>query len=595
VSERSPRRTGSERGSRKRTKWDDETAPPPLPQPQPVGPAPGTTVPAPGFKVLQIPANQKGALIGRGGAAITAIRQASMSEVKVSHSEGEALATITITGNVALAEDLINQQLEQVRRPKSIQWEVRLVDVPQELVGLTIGTGGSNLREMKDKSGCQIAFVQARDYDETAPEGKQLARIKGPPEKVPEAEQLLIEKVQEVQQIHLNKSMGRQMWAGCGQMPMGGGMDHMGATSWSHWGDGMQSAQRWMEDPDGPYNAFDEAPMVGNTGGWHEDMTGGWHQDPSMGWHDGSAAWYPAACPKAHDPGPQAVSKSAMASSSTSSRDRSNRDSGSRGPGPCNNTGDPNLGQSSGGAESSGTKTEAKRSNSSNVNRGSSNPFHRDAAAGSQATGAGEVRAQAPIAAATGMEFMGGSHSQASEGPRSPAIGAGACGTGMNVGGPQWPEGGTDGIEGMDGMGAEAWARSNTRQQAHGFVHDAAMGMGALIPAAEPDNYKMEYCKYWDSGKCSRGAHCTFAHGIDELRGGLTPKNLRIMEEAQQMMMAMDPRGPHWPEETLNKDSQWQQPATKQQDNVPAAFRTAAFQQRLQTGGKGTARTQQWP
>lgn len=84
-----------------------------------------------------------------------------MSEVKVSHSEGEALATITITGNVALAEDLINQQLEQVRRPKSIQWEVRLVDVPQELVGQTIGAGGSNLREMKDKSGhaCVVVIV----------------------------------------------------------------------------------------------------------------------------------------------------------------------------------------------------------------------------------------------------------------------------------------------------------------------------------------------------------------------------------------------------------------------------------------------------
>jgi len=573
-----------------------------------------------------------------------------MSEVKVSHSEGEALATITITGNVALAEDLINQQLEQVRRPKSIQWEVRLVDVPQELVGQTIGAGGSNLREMKDKSGCQIAFVQARDYDEAAPEGKQLARIKGPPEKVPDAERLLIEKVQEVQQIHLNKNMSRQMWgAGCGPMPMGGGMDHLGATAWSHWvhndmGDSMQAAQRWTEDPDGPYNAFEEPQMVEQMRGrWHEDLAAAWQQDSAMGWHDSSTAWYPAAPTKAHDPGTQAVSKSAAVSKLTShgwpnkrpesgtedveagwdpsarvaaSSSTSSRNSGSSGPGPCNNTIAPGLGPCSGSVECVGTKTEVGRSSSSSSrsNRASKNAFHQDKSAVSQATSVGDGGTQTALAIAVAPEFTGLSHSQASEGTRVRAIG-----TGMDACGAQWPES-MDGIEGMDGMDAmEAWARKGKpaipcRYQIRGpgmcrstwaapgdycaFSHDpevlsAAMGMGASAPDAEPDDYKMTYCKYWDSGKCSRGALCTFAHGIDELRGGLTPKNLRIMEEAQQMMMAMDPRGPQWPEEALNKDSQSQQ--ATQQDNVPAAFRTAAFQQRLQTNAKGPLRTPQWP
>merc|ERR1740129_2350832 len=101
--------------------------------------------------------------------------------------------------------------------------------------------------------------------------------------------------------------------------------------------------------------------------------------------------------------------------------------------------------------------------------------------------------------------------------------------------------------------------------------HYQTQGMGAAMPEVAPDGYKMTYCKFWDSGRCSKGALCTFAHGIDELRGGLTPKNLSIMEEAQKMMMAMDPTGPQWPEEAPQKDS------------VPAAFRTAAFQQRLQT------------
>merc|ERR1719189_424331 len=134
----------------------------------------------------------------------------------------------------------------------------------------------------------------------------------------------------------------------------------------------------------------------------------------------------------------------------------------------------------------------------------------------------------------------------------------------------------------MDAM--EAWTgKGKPTMPCRYQTQGAAMGMGATVPDVEPDDYKMTYCKFWDSGRCSRGALCTFAHGIDELRGGLTPKNLWIMEEAQKMMMAMDPRGPQGPEEGLHKDS------------VPAAFRTAAFQQRLQTSAKGPTRTLQWP
>jgi len=185
-----------------------------------------------------------------------------------------------------------------------------------------------------------------------------------------------------------------------------------------------------------------------------------------------------------------------------------------------------------GNVELLGTRTESSSSSSSSSNRVGNGALHQDAVASSQ-----------PHAAET---------------------------AGMAAGGAQWPQHGRHRCDG--GLGRE------------GQTSDALLlGMGAAVPHAKPDNYKMTYCKFWDSGKCSRGAHCTFAHGIDELRGGLTPKNLRIMEEAQKMMMAMDPRGPQWPEEALNRD------------NVPAAFRTVAFQQRLQTSAKGLMQTLQWP
>jgi len=416
--------------------------------------------------------------------------------------------------------------------------------VPEELVGQTIGTGGSNLRELQDRSGCHIAFVQARYYDEHAPEGKRLARIKGPPEKVIEAERLLIEKVQEVQQIHRLKNMSRQTWgAGSGSMSMGEGMDHLGvgggsmpmsgstgnlgATAWSHWvhndmGDSMQAAQRWAEEPQMAEQMW---------GGWNEDPTAGWHPDFAMGW-------------PTHYPGMQAVGTSAAASELTSygwpnkqpaltdaGWDSSARAAAAREPVP------PGPVRLSGSAEPLATRTEASKSSSSssNNNKVSSSAPHQDTVA----------------------------DSQASEGARAPAMESG----------------------GMDSFGAsldvmEAWAGKGKPGMP---CHYQTRGMGATVPGVEPDDYKMTYCKFWDSGRCSKGALCTFAHGIDELRGGLTPKNLWIMEEAQKMMMDMDPRGPQGPEEALPKDS------------VPAAFRTAAFQQRLQTSAKVPMRTLQWP
>lgn len=51
--------------------------------------------------------------------------------------------------------------------------------------------------------------------------------------------------------------------------------------------------------------------------------------------------------------------------------------------------------------------------------------------------------------------------------------------------------------------------------------------------AATNPAYKKSFCKYWESGRCARGDSCEFAHGIEELRGEMTARNIEIMAEGQ--------------------------------------------------------------
>merc|ERR1711933_664769 len=64
-----------------------------------------------GFKALTIMATQVGHLIGPNGSGITAIRRASGADIKIDHGRGKAYGTVTITGNVDLAERLIYEKL----------------------------------------------------------------------------------------------------------------------------------------------------------------------------------------------------------------------------------------------------------------------------------------------------------------------------------------------------------------------------------------------------------------------------------------------------------------------------------------------------
>ena len=52
------------------------------------------------------------------------------------HADGEQVAQITISGNVALAERLIGERIAEVARNSKgpgVQWDTRIVDIPQDV------------------------------------------------------------------------------------------------------------------------------------------------------------------------------------------------------------------------------------------------------------------------------------------------------------------------------------------------------------------------------------------------------------------------------------------------------------------------------
>jgi len=61
---------------------------------------------------------------------------------------------------------------------------------------------------------------------------------------------------------------------------------------------------------------------------------------------------------------------------------------------------------------------------------------------------------------------------------------------------------------------------------------------GVVPPGMDPNKYKKRYCKFFDSGYCVRGATCTYAHGLGELRGDIAGENLKLIMEAKERAKA---------------------------------------------------------
>jgi len=362
---------------------------------------------------IQIPASQKGSIIGKQGEYINYLRKESGANVKVNYSDGEALAIIEIKGKkdeVEACQEIIKKKLEEIGTPSSM-WDMKLIDIPKEYVKDTMGPGGKNMLTMSAMSECRVKFVMATELDEEAPLRKQIACIRGPADKIRIAEHMLFDKVAEVkQQVD---GWGAGGWGTeAGQEMQVQQLQHMQLQEQQAQ---QQAALEAMMNAAGPFGAMMNSIDVNE---WPELMG----IDPSAG------------------------------------------------------------------------------------------------AAGSMAVG----EAIAAAAAQLGIGFpnmLAMQQAQApAQAPKPKNAGTVPCKFEMR----------------KEGSCKNA-ATCN-------FSHDIDMIEAAKLSnpaimsgdlAATNPAYKKSFCKYWESGRCARAENCEFAHGIEELRGEMTARNIEIMAQSQ--------------------------------------------------------------
>jgi hypothetical protein len=150
------------------------------------------------FKVLEIPANLKSGIIGKGGHLINYIRRECQSDIQIQNpAPGSNFATIMIRGNIAKAEKMIGEQIAGLQKNgDSEEWTQELIECPQHLVALVVGPQGKKVHELMEKCGCLIKFVQMSEvYGPDAPPGRQICRIKGPKQKLEYGMELVREQI----------------------------------------------------------------------------------------------------------------------------------------------------------------------------------------------------------------------------------------------------------------------------------------------------------------------------------------------------------------------------------------------------------------
>lgn len=210
--------SGEPRRKKNRNRWDDE---PPLtiggvpvevanlPQPRHMTDASffGFVTGGEVTKKISIPLNAEGCIIGKGGEQINKMRSESQAKVNVKHQEGDEASTVTLQGSKAQVEHAEVLIFECLKSGRLKDGEHRIIDVPQNCIGETIGHSGCYLQQMSEQSGCNMKFSHAVEFDPNAEPGKQVCVIRGPPEKINMAEMLLNERIAEVQQKHISKQM----------------------------------------------------------------------------------------------------------------------------------------------------------------------------------------------------------------------------------------------------------------------------------------------------------------------------------------------------------------------------------------------------
>ena len=162
---------------------------------------------------VTVPPSFIGLVIGKGGESIKRIQQESMTKIQfdTTKSDPKGNKICTIFGppdNVRRAEDMIQEIIDNAaanRRNNDSRnsgmsssflggEEVRMT-VPANRTGAVIGRGGESIRLIKQQSGCDIELDK---MSRTMGGDEKVFIIRGPPERIPVAQQLITEKIKSV-------------------------------------------------------------------------------------------------------------------------------------------------------------------------------------------------------------------------------------------------------------------------------------------------------------------------------------------------------------------------------------------------------------
>ena len=149
---------------------------------------------------VAVPPNFIGLVIGKGGESIKRIQQESGTKIQfdTSKTDSNGNKICSISGPpecVARAQDMIQDIIDNAAAHRSGKFmggeEIRM-PVPSNRCGAVIGRGGETIRVIKQQSGCDIELdkmSKAMGGDE------KIFIIRGPPDRIPLAKQLINEKV----------------------------------------------------------------------------------------------------------------------------------------------------------------------------------------------------------------------------------------------------------------------------------------------------------------------------------------------------------------------------------------------------------------
>lgn len=135
-----------------------------------------------GHKVIDLPAHLIRVLIGKAGSTIREVISRTGSDIKVNHLPHEPHGSISVVGDIAKTEAVI----QEVFRARGCKWsptgaplaEQSQEDVPisADLVGLFICKGGETIKDLRERCGGQVSITI---QPASTPGGMQGVRVVG--------------------------------------------------------------------------------------------------------------------------------------------------------------------------------------------------------------------------------------------------------------------------------------------------------------------------------------------------------------------------------------------------------------------------------